>query len=142
MVTYLPTTASRSITVLTAEVGTILTIWAPASVIQGQPFLVEGQLKRADTDELLAGENIVLSYNGTPLGTTQTRSLEGTIKYQATVQIDVVGAYTLTANFVGSTRPGLTLGPSSAFRGIGLGEPSMLPLVVLAGIFAYVVLKK
>ncbi len=141
MVTYLPTTASRAITVLTAEVGTTLTITAPASVIQGQPFIIEGVLKRADTLTPLLGEEISLSYNGFNLGTTQTRSLEGSIKYQAIVQIDEVGAYTLRADFAGAIRVGLTLGASSATRGIGLAVPGILPLVALAAA-AYLLLKK
>lgn len=141
MVNYLPSQVTRTITITSLDVATTLTISAPASSPQGQPFMIEGQLKRADTEALLEGENIVLSYNGTPLGTTQTRPLEGTIKYQAIVQIDVEGTFTLTADFAGSTRPGLTLGPSSAFTRIGLAEPSILPLLLI-GIAAYVVLKK
>lgn len=141
MVYFKPDTATRTITVITPEVETTLTILAPASVLQSDPFLIEGTLKRVDTNAPLAGENIVLSYNGTPLGTTLTRSLEGSIKYMATVQIDDVGSYTLRADFAGSTRAGLTLGASWASRGIGLGEPGLLPLLVLA-IGGYMVLKK
>jgi len=133
MVNYLPQTATTTITVLTAEVGTTLTIWAPAEVIQGQPFLIEGQLKRADTGALLAGEEISISYNGTHLVTTPTRSIEGTIKYQAAVQIDEVGLFTLTASFAGSTRPGLVLGPSKAPRGVGV---SLLPAQVILALLA------
>lgn len=145
MVQYLSSYATRPITVTTAEVGTTLTITAPASVLQGQPFLIEGVLKRVDTNAPLAGENIVLSYNGIPLGTTLTRSLEGSIKYMATVQIDDVGSYTLRAEFAGATRAGLTLGASWASRGIGLGEPgapNLLGLLALAGIVVYVATKK
>jgi len=133
MVNYLPQTATTTITVLTAEVGTTLTIWAPAEVIQGQPFLIEGQLKRADTGALLAGEEISISYNGTHLVTTPTRSIEGTIKYQAAVQIDEVGSFTLTASFAGSTRPGLFLGPSQAPRGVGV---SLLTAQVILALLA------
>lgn len=142
MVTYLSSFATRTIQVLTAEVGTTLTISAPASVIQGQPFRVEGVLKRVDTGTPLEGENIVLSYNGTILTTAQTRYVEGAVKYQADVQIDEMGSFILRADFAGSTRAGLVLGPSGAFMRIGLGEPSILPLLVLAGIVAYAVMKK
>ena len=141
MVQYLSSFATRTITVLTAEVGTTLTIIAPASTIQGQPFMIEGVLARGDTGAPLLGESIVLSYNGNPLGTTLTRAIEASVKYQAVVQIDEVGDYTLRADFVGSTRAGLTLGASGAFTRIGLALPGILPLLVLvAG--AYLLTKK
>ncbi len=142
IVQFLSSFATTTITVLTAEVETTLTIIAPASTLQGQPFLIEGVLKRIDTNAPLEGENIVLSYNGIPLGTVLTRSLEGTIKYQAIVQIPDAGEYTLRADFAGSTRAGLTLGASSAFRDIDLGEPSALPLLAILGIAAYAIMKK
>ncbi|GAG82458.1 unnamed protein product [marine sediment metagenome] len=132
MVQYLASYATKSITVTTSEVGTTLTIIAPASTIQGQPFIIEGVLKRGDTGVPLEGENIGLSFNGANLGTTLTRSIEGSIKYQATVQIDDVGEYTLRADFAGSTRPGLTLGPSNAFREIGVDLLSAPVIEILA----------
>ncbi len=129
MVNYLPSQVSATIVVTSLDVATILTISAPASIIQGQPFIIEGQLKRADTGALLEGENIALSYNGVNLGTTQTRALEGTIKYQAAVKIDEMGTFTLTANFAGSTRPGLTLGPARAQAPVTMpGFPEITPL--------------
>jgi len=132
MVQYLSSFATRAITVLTAEVGTILTIIAPASTIQGQPFLIEGVLKRVDTNAPLDGENIVLSYNGVNLGTVLTRDIEGSIKYQAQVQIDDVGEYNLRAEFAGSTRPGLTLGPSNASKGLGVSLLQVPMIEILA----------
>lgn len=132
MVRYLPSYATRSITVLTAEVGTTLTIIAPSSTIQGQPFLIEGVLKRVDTNAPLDGENIVLSYNGVNLGTVLTRSIEGSIKYQAQVQIDDVGEYTLRADFAGSERPGLALGVSSVSKGIGVSFLQVPVVEILA----------
>ncbi len=132
MVQYLSSFATRTITVLTAEVGTTLTISAPASTIQGQPFLIEGVLKRVDTNAPLDGENIVLSYNGVNLGTALTRDIEGSIKYQAQVQIDDVGEYTLRAEFAGSTRPGLTLGPSNASKGLGVSLLQVPVVQILA----------
>jgi len=132
MVQYLSSFATRAITVLTAEVGTILTITAPASTIQGQPFLIEGVLKRVDTNAPLDGENIALSYNGVNLGTVLTRDIEGSIKYQAQVQIDDVGEYNLRAEFAGSTRPGLTLGPSNASKGLGVSLLQVPMIEILA----------
>jgi len=121
MVNYLPSSRTTPITVTSLDVGTTMTIDAPASVPQGQPFLISGQLKRVDTGASLAGELITLSYNGTPLGSTTTRLIGETIKYEAQVQIDAVGTHTLTAGFAGSTRPGLSMSPSSASRGVGVG---------------------
>lgn len=138
MVTYLSTTASRTIQVLTAEVGTILTIFAPTSVVQGQPFLINGELRRADTNQVLAGETITAYHNGVLIGSDVT-AISG--EYNIDAVINEVGTYTLTVNFAGSTRPGLALGPSSAFTRVGLVESSLLPLL-LAGVFAYFVLKK
>ena len=112
MVNYLPSQATTSINVTTLDVATDLTIIAPASIVQGQPFLIEGVLRRTDTNVALVGENISLTYNGVNLGTSMTREIEGSIKYQAQVQIDEVGSFTLTASFAGSTRPGLVLLPA------------------------------
>ncbi len=103
MVTLLPSTATRSITITPADVATTLTIDAPASAIQGQLFIIEGQLRRADTGVTLEGENISLSYNGVNLGTTLTRYIEGSIKYMATVKIDESGTFTLKAAFAGGS---------------------------------------
>ncbi len=103
MVTLLPSTATRTITITTADVATTLTISAPTSAKQGQLFIIEGVLKRTDTGAPLEGENISLSYNGVNLGTAMTRYIEGSIKYQATVQIPDVGTFTLKASFAGGS---------------------------------------
>jgi len=130
MVQYLASLATTTINVITSEVGTILTISAPAEVVQGEPFIIEGQLKRADTGVSLTGETISLSFNGTSLGTTTTRDIEGVIKYLTTVQIDTVGSYTLTANFAGSTRPGLVLRPSRGIWSVNIGTGMTVPLMI------------
>lgn len=147
MVNYLPSQATTTITVTTLDVVTALTIIAPASIVQGQPFIIEGVLRRTDTNAPLEGENISLSYNGVNLGTTLTRSIEGSIKYQAQVQIDEVGSFTLTASFAGSTRPGLVLLPAIAkaltrIPGIDGITPYMGPILVGAAILAASVLSK
>ena len=137
MVTYLPTSVSKAITVLALEVGTTLTITAPSEVVQGGAFGISGYLTRDDTGGGIPNVNISLSYNGTLLG-SDTTSSDGHYLLTGCI-IPAAGTFTLTASFAGSTG----LGASSASRSIGsLGEPSILPLVVLAGIIAYAVLKK
>jgi len=144
MVNYLPSQATTSITVTSLDIVTNLTINVSSpNVIQGQPFIVEGTLKRADTGANLAGENISLSYNGTSLGTVMTQDQEGSIKYQAIVQIDETGGFTLTADFAGSTRPGLTFLPSLARTGVILeGVTSYLPYLIPVAILAWLLLSK
>ena len=127
MVQYLPSSATRAITILTAEVGTTLTVVAPTEVIQGQPFSISGALRRVDTNQLLVGETISASFNGTLIGSDITGA-DGS--YYIDAVINDVGAYTLTANFAGSTRPGLTLGSSKASIPIALGEITT-PVMVL-----------
>ena len=132
MVQYLASTATTQINVITSEVATILTISAVPEVVQGEPFTIEGTLRRADTMIPLSGELISLSFNGTSLGTTTTRDTEGVIKYMTTVQIDTVGIYTLTANFAGSTRPGLTLRPSQGIWSLNVGDINpLIPFIPL-----------
>ncbi len=135
MVQYLASTATTQINVITSEVATILTITARAEVTQGEPFIIEGTLSRADTGMPLSGEQIALSYNGTSLGTTTTRDFEGGIRYSTQVQIDTIGDYTLTATFAGSERAGLILRPSSQIGGINIGANANIP-VILGGITA------
>lgn len=140
MVNYLPSTATRAITVLAAEVGTTLTISAPDSVIQGVAFNISGILIRNDTGAPIPNALISILYNGTPVGSGNT-GIDG--DYLITGTIPVAGTFTLTANFAGMTVPGLALSPSSAYKGIGtIGEPSMLPILLVLGIAAYAVLKK
>ena len=127
MVTLLPSTATRPITVLTAEVGTILTIIAPDEIIQGQSFRISGALRRVDTSQLLVGETISASFNGTSVGGDVTGS-DGS--YNIDAVINEVGFYTLTSNFAGSTRPGLTLGASEAKRGLSVSMPTPLTAIV------------
>ena len=139
MVNYLPSSATRTITVLTAEVETTLTITAPASVSQGDLFNIYGQITRNDTGAAIPNVSISVSYNGTPLGSKLT-DMQGI--YTLPASIPTAGTFTLRASFAGMTVPGLTLGASSASRRIGLAEPSMLSLLALAGLIAYAVMKK
>ncbi len=130
MVNYLPSQATRSITVTSLDVATSLTVNAPTTIPQGVPFLIQGELKRSDTGASLSGETIALSYNGTPLGSTTTRLIGDTIQYELQVSLDTVGSFTLKAEFAGSTRPGLVLLPSNARTIIGIpGIPEIPPLI-------------
>ncbi|GAI43934.1 unnamed protein product, partial [marine sediment metagenome] len=74
MVLYLPSTGTAIIQVLSAEVGTTLSINAPAEVIQGQSFDVFGVLQRVDTGEALAGEEIEFWQDGLFISSTLTAS--------------------------------------------------------------------
>ncbi|GAG67015.1 unnamed protein product, partial [marine sediment metagenome] len=105
MVQYLPSQATAEINVITSEVGTVLTLIAPAEVVQGEQFRLSGELRRADTNGLLSGETITAVFNGTALGSDTT--MGGT--YNIDGVINDVGLYTITVNFAGSTRPGLVL---------------------------------
>ena len=141
MVTYLPSSAQRAITVtaIVTEVGTTLTINAPAEVDPGALFYVYGLLTRNDSGSAIPGAIVNISYNGTHLGSATT-SIDGI--YEINVAIPVSGTFTLTAGFAGMTVAGLTFWASSAYTRIGLGEPSMLPLVAVLAVAAYVVMKK
>lgn len=129
MVNFLPSQATTTITVTVLDVATNLTISAPASVIQGQLFTISGQLTRADTGAALVGETILVSYNGQMRGSPVT-DVQGA--YTLNTLIPEAGSFTLMANFEGSTRPGLTLLPSQAPRGVGvslLSEQVILALL-------------
>jgi len=134
MVTYLPTTASRSITVLTAEVGTKLGINAPAEVIQGVSFEIFGSLQRIDTMDPLDGEEIELWVDdvfvssmlttiiGTPVGPAYGA-------YQFFHSLADTGPHTLEVRFLGSVRPGLILGASKSLSDMavtGVDIPALI----------------
>ena len=126
MVTYLQSSATAEINVLTAEVATVLTLIAPADVVQGQSFRMSGELRRADTNALLAGETISAVYNGTALGSDVTQNGA----YNIDGVINDMGTYTITASFAGSVREGLTLAPSQGIWTINLGIGGITPVMV------------
>lgn len=140
MVQYLASSVSRPITVVVAQVGTTLSIIAPAQVTQGEVFDVYGQLTRNDTGVAIPNATISLTYNGSPIGSAVT-DLQGV--YTIPVSIPSPGTYTLTANFAGMTVGGVTFGSSIATTVVGLGDPIILPLIVMgAAVITYVLLKK
>ena len=129
MVQYLPSSATATITVLTAEVGTILTIIAPAEVVQGESFRIGGELRRADNNQILPGETITAVFNGTVIGLDVTGS-DGS--YNIDGVINDIGTYTLRVDFFGSTRLGLVLSPSQILRRIGISMQASTPMMVVA----------
>ena len=123
MVTLLPSTATRTITVTPADVPTSLTISTWSSVKKGETFIVTGTLTRDDTNEGVEGASISLSYNGTPLGSTTT-GVGG--DYVTGVSIGEEGTFTLKAYFAG----GSGFAASEAKRGLTVGVPTPLTTVV------------
>ena len=140
MVQYLASFASRPITVAVSQVGTTLSINAPAQVTQGEVFNVYGQLTRNDTGAAIPNATISVSYNGSPVGSVIT-DLQGV--YTIPASIPSPGTYTITSNFAGMTVPGVTFGSSIASTLVGLGDPIILPLIVVgATVIAYVLFRK
>jgi hypothetical protein len=99
MVTLLPSTATKTITVLAAEVATTLTIVAPASVTEKEYFIVQGQLTRSDTGEAIPNMTIDVRYNGNAFGWALT-DMQGV--YKVTSAIPEPGTVTLKAVFEGA----------------------------------------
>jgi len=148
MVNYLPSQASTQITVTTLNVGTTLSINAPANIIQGQPFDIAGVLQRSDTNMPLNGETIELSIDGSIVASTVTATMgtpagpqEG--MYSFTQTIEETGTHSLVVDFAGSTRPGLTFLPSLARTGVILeGITPYLPYLIPVAILAWLLLSK
>jgi len=123
MVTLLPSTATRTITVLVAEVATTLTIVAPASVAEKEYFIVQGQLTRSDTGEAIPNMTIDVRYNGNAFGwaITDTQGV-----YKVTSAIPEPGTVTLKAVFEGAEG----YAASKAERGLSVSVPTLLTTIV------------
>lgn len=134
MVNFLPSQATTSINVTALDVATNLVIIAPASVVQGGAFTINGQLTRADTGVALTGQTISVSYNGQPLGSPVTDA-QGVYSIQAI--INETGNFTLTASFAGMSG---FMG-SEALRGISISRfvvsSALLIPVIVGGLIAY-----
>ncbi len=131
MVTYTSSSASGTITIISDIVGTSLTINVPLDeIVQGVPFIIDGQLTRNDNGVPLLGETISFTWNGNVFTPTTTRNIGGVIKYETTVQINEPGTFTITANFDGSERPGLTLTPTRGIQGVRIGASMVTPLII------------
>lgn len=100
MVTLLPSTATRTITITPADVPTTLTISAPTSAKKGASFPISGMLIRNDTGGPVPFASITLRYNGVSLGSTTT-GVDG--DYLKTVSIGTEGTFTLKAAFAGGS---------------------------------------
>lgn len=137
MVTLLPDSATRSITIEPLDVATTLSISAPSSAKKGASFNTSGILTRNDTGGPIRYASIPLSYNGTSLGSATT-GVDG--DYLKTVSINAEGTFTLKATFAG----GAGYAASSAQRGMAIGVPTpLLPLIsILAPLVAGVALIK
>ena len=134
MVTLLPSSATRTIQVITAEVGTLLDIFAPDQITQGVSFRVTGTLRRVDNLQVLQGEEIIVSVNGTELG-RDTTTIGG--DYLVDAVLPNIGTFTLEAKFLRSVRPELTLGASRATTGIRtISTPQGLLVAAVAPILA------
>ena len=137
MVTYLPSSASRQISVVEMEYSTFMKINAEATVPQNTPFPLTGRLyfMEGPSEMGLGNRTINLSYNGISLGSVQT---DGDGYYSLSVMIPTSGTYTLTASYAGE----VGLGPSSATMRLAVGEIS--PTMLIAGLIiaAYLLMRK
>ena len=141
MVNYLPSQATTQITVAALNVATTLSISAPATSTQGQTFNVSGILIRNDTGLPIPNATIDVRFNGSPFG-SGTTGVDG--DYLIIGSIPTEGTFTLTADYAGETRPGLTLLPSFAKTGVALidGITPYLPIIIPAVIIGWLLLSK
>jgi len=123
MVTLLPSTATRTITITPADVATSLTISAPSSAKKGASFSISGILIRNDTGGPVPYASISLSYNGTNLGSTTT-GVDG--DYLKTVSIGAEGTFALKAYFAG----GSGYAASEAQSRISVSVPTPITTIV------------
>ncbi len=148
MVTYLPSSIQSTINVRKAEVATILTGIIPTDALPGEAFRIGGELRRSDTNQILAGETITATYNGTVLGFDVTA---GNGEYNIDGVIHTVGSYNVVVSFAGSERSGFRFAPSDMIARIGIGITEMnlwlkgaliLGGVVVIGLAARALIKK
>jgi len=136
MVIYNPSSATTTVSVVSAEVETVLTITSSnPEPVQGEGFTLAGELTRADTGALLSGERISFTatdqdLNVTDLGETTTRDIGGTVRYEHVVQLLTTGEYVIRADFTGSERLGFTLRPTFKVAGVDIGASMTVPLVI------------
>ena len=113
-----------------------MSIYAPASAVQGTSFPVSGSLTfmEGSVEHGLGGRTIDLTYNGTSLGSVTT---DGNGDYAKYVTITASGSFTLKAAFAGGTG----LAASSATTGVQIGEIPSATLILVA-LAAYFLLRK
>lgn len=92
---------SKTISLGAPPVGipTTISIRAPGTVALGETFTVNGTLYETETQTLIRGQRIDISYNGKSLGHCFT-SIEGF--YYLDISISEIGTWTLKANFAGT----------------------------------------
>ncbi len=125
MVIYLPSSIQGTINVHPVETATILTGVIPSEVFAGEAFRIGGELRRADTNQILAGEIITATYNGAVLGIDVTA---GNGEYNIDGVINIIGSYEVVVSFAGSERAGFRFAGSEVLAqvGVGLAEINLL----------------
>lgn len=119
-------------------IPTSLTISAPSSVEPSAPINFTGRLTVTDTGAGIGGLTVTLEF---PPGTgVMTGVTDGNGNYSISVTAPTEqGTYSYRTSVAGTA--GLA-GAQSKVMGIGVGEPSALPLLALLGIAAFTLLKK
>ena len=146
MVQYLASVSNEvTVTVVSAQVATTLTLTGPAQVQQGTSFTLTATLKRNDTQGLIQGASVKFY-----------QSLGGTIRQWTLVGSGVTGAdgkaslvtttiyagsYYYKAEFEGATMEGLSFMPSVGFWDYPVGEFPVLPVLAVLGL-AYLLTRK
>ena len=146
MVQYLASVSNEvTVTVVSVQVATTLTLTGPAQVIQGANFTLTAQLKRNDTQALVQGASVKFY-----------QSLGGTIRQWTLVGSGVTGAdgkaslvtttiyagtYYYKAEFEGATVEGLSFMPSVGFWDYQVGGVPLIPVLAVLGL-AYLLTKR
>lgn len=127
MVTYQPSSASKSIIIGEMVIATYLTLSIPAGPIaEKTPFIATGRLtfKEGGIDYGLQGRTINLT--GADAPTSIVTLADGT--YSKSLTISRFGTYTITASFAGASG----LAAAEAYAPIGVtGAADYTPLILL-----------
>ena len=136
MVSLLPSSASRNITILAPPVNTTLTISAPTSRDAGAGFTISGILMRNDTGGPVPNASISLTIDGVSIGSVTT-GVDG--DYIKNTSISTSGTHSLGASFSGG--PGFAASTASQNISVGVIEsltPILIPIVIgIAAIYLF-----
>ena len=148
--TYYEAPDSPKTALILLLVPTSLTLsLSPATVAPGATVTASGSLIRSDTNEPLSGMTIILTLNGTTLGTTTTDA-SGNYSLSFTAP-STVGSYTVTAKFEGLTVSSIFAPATATARlsvaGVQVGVPSenlliLVPILVGGSMIASEKLKQ
>lgn len=146
MVQYLSSVSNEiSITVVSVQVGTTLTLTGPAEVIQGSNFTLTATLKRNDTQGLIQGASVKFyqSLGGTIRQWTQVGSGVTGADGKASLVTTTIyeGTYYYKAEFAGATVEGLSFMPSVGFWDSTVGGVPLIPVLAVLGL-AYLLTKR